>query len=453
MADTTERAAPIADRRELVAWLEAGCKPPEAWRIGTEHEKIGYRRDDLAPLAYEGERGIRAIFDRLMRLGWAPVREGGNPIALTRGAQSITLEPGGQFELSGAPLETLHQTCDEVNGHLDQLRPVGEELGIGFLGIGMQPKWRRADIPVMPKARYDIMRAYMPRKGALGLDMMLRTCTVQTNLDFKSEADMVRKFRVGLALQPVATALFANSPFVDGKPSGFLSTRTHVWSDTDPDRCGVPAFVFDDGMGFETWADYALDVPMYFVNRDGRYIDTAGRSFRDFLAGALPELPGERPTLADWESHLTTIFTEVRLKRFLEMRGADGGPWHMLCALPAFWVGLLYDDEALSAAAALVAGWTGEDVARLRADAARRGLEAAHDGRSIRDIAREALALARGGLKRRARLDPGGADETGFLNLLDSVVDSGRCPARAMLDAWRDEWGETVDPVFEAFAY
>ena len=359
MADTTERAAPIADRRELVAWLEAGCKPPEAWRIGTEHEKIGYRRDDLAPLAYEGERGIRAIFDHLMQLGWAPVREGGNPIALTRGAQSITLEPGGQFELSGAPLETLHQTCDEVNGHLDQLRPVGEELGIGFLGIGMQPKWRRADIPVMPKARYDIMRAYMPRKGALGLDMMLRTCTVQTNLDFESEADMVRKFRVGLALQPVATALFANSPFVDGKPSGFLSTRTHVWSDTDPDRCGVPAFVFDDGMGFEAWADYALDVPMYFVNRGGRYIDTAGRSFRDFLAGALPELPGERPTLADWESHLTTIFTEVRLKRFLEMRGADGGPWHMLCALPAFWVGLLYDDEALSAAAALVAGWTG----------------------------------------------------------------------------------------------
>ena len=453
MAASAAPDAPIADRSELVAWIEAGCKPEAAWRIGTEHEKIGYRLSDLAPLAYDGESGIRAIFERLAGLGWQPVYEGDNPVALSRGRQSITLEPGGQLELSGAPLETVHQTCDEVNGHLEQLRPLGEELGIGFLGIGMQPKWRRDDIPVMPKGRYDIMRAYMPRKGALGLDMMLRTCTVQTNLDFDSEADMVRKFRVGLALQPVAVALFANSPFVDGKPNGYLSYRTHIWSDTDPDRCGVPAFVFDDGMGFEAYADYALDVPMYFVHRGGRYVDVAGRSFRDFLDGRLPELPGERPTLADWENHLSTIFTDVRLKRYLEMRGADGGPWRMLCALPAFWVGLLYDRTALGEAEALVSDWGHADVVRLRDAAARHGFEAEHGSRTLRDIARDALAIARGGLRRRARLDRGGGDETGFLTQLDTAVAQGLCPARTLLRAWRGEWGGSVDPVFETCAY
>ncbi len=453
MAVITERAAPIATKSELAAYLESGCKPAEKWRIGTEHEKLGYRRDDLSPLPYDGPRGIRAIFERLMGLGWEPVFEAGNPVALKFGRQSITLEPGGQIELSGAPLETVHQTCSEVNQHLERLRPVGEELDIGFLGIGMQPKWARGDIPVMPKGRYDIMRAYMPRKGGLGLDMMLRTCTVQTNLDFSSEADMVRKFRVGLALQPVATALFANSPFVGGKPSGFLSYRTHIWSDTDPDRCGIPAFVFDAGMGFEAYAEHALDVPMYFVYRDGRYVDVAGLSFRDFMDGKLPELPGERPTLEDWENHLTTIFTDVRLKRYLEMRGADGGAWHMLCALPAFWAGLLYDGTALSDAEALVAEWSHADVVRLRDAAAREGLAAMHGGRSLRDIAREVLAVSRAGLARRARLDQGGADETGFLNLLDEIAETGRCPARILLEAYHGAWEEQVDRVFRELSY
>lgn len=453
MAAATEPAAPVGDVSELVAWLESGCKPERDWRIGTEHEKIGYRRADLSPLSYEGEGGIAALFARLAERGWRPAMEGGNAIALTMDGQSITLEPGGQLELSGAPLDTVHRTCDEATRHLDELRAIGDEMGVAFLGAGMQPKWRRGDIPVMPKARYAIMRAYMPRKGRLGLDMMLRTCTVQTNLDFESEADMVRKFRVGLALQPVAVALFANSPFVDGRPSGFMSYRTHVWSDTDPDRCGVPAFVFESCMGFEAYAEYALDVPMYFVRRGGRYVDTAGRSFRDFLAGRLPELPGERPTLADWEDHLTTIFTDVRLKRYLEMRGADGGPWRMLCALPAFWVGLLYDRTALGEAEALADGWGRDDILGLRAAAARSGLEAEHGGRVMRNIARDALAIARRGLRRRACLDRGGADETGFLNLLDSIVDSGRCPARALLDRYRSEWGERVEPMFEAHAY
>ncbi|HEX9648721.1 MAG TPA: glutamate--cysteine ligase [Alphaproteobacteria bacterium] len=453
MAVVTQSRATVASRDELVAYIEQGCKPRETWRIGTEHEKIGFHVADLTPIPYEGARGVRAMLDGLTRFGWAPIIEGDHPIALQLDGQRITLEPGGQFELSGAPLETLHQTCGEVNGHLCQVREVAEALGIGFLGIGMQPKWRRDQIPVMPKRRYDIMRAYMPKVGTLGLDMMLRTCTVQANLDFESEADMVRKFRVSLALQPLAIALFANSPFTDGKPNGWLSYRAHVWSDTDPARCGIPGFVFEPGMGFEAYTDFALDVPMYFVRRAGRYIDAAGQSFRDFLAGRLPALPGERPSLSDWEDHLTTIFTDVRLKRYLEMRGADGGPWRMLCALPALWVGLLYDAAAIDAAQAVVADWRPDEIVALRADAARSGLAARIRGRGLREIAREVLEISRRGLSRRACLDRGGADETGFLTFLDGVVESGRTPAEAMLEAYHGRWHESVDPAFTEFAY
>ena len=453
MAVVTQSRATVASRDELVAYIEQGCKPRETWRIGTEHEKIGFHVADLTPIPYEGAHGVRAMLDGLTRFGWAPIIEGDHPIALQLDGQRITLEPGGQFELSGAPLETLHQTCGEVNGHLCQVREVAEALGIGFLGIGMQPKWRRDQIPVMPKRRYDIMRAYMPKVGTLGLDMMLRTCTVQANLDFESEADMVRKFRVSLALQPLAIALFANSPFTDGKPNGWLSYRAHVWSDTDPARCGIPGFVFEPGMGFEAYTDFALDVPMYFVRRAGRYIDAAGQSFRDFLAGRLPALPGERPSLSDWEDHLTTIFTDVRLKRYLEMRGADGGPWRMLCALPALWVGLLYDAAAIDAAQAVVADWRPDEIVALRADAARSGLAARIRGRGLREIAREVLEISRRGLSRRACLDRGGADETGFLTLLDGIVESGRTPAELMLEAYHGRWHESVDPAFTEFAY
>ena len=452
MAVTETLAAPVTHVRDLVAYLEEGCKPRAAWRIGTEHEKIGYRTDDLTPVPYDGERGIRALLEGLQRFGWKPVLEAGKPIALMHENQSITLEPGGQLELSGAPLATVHQTCEEVNSHLSQVRDVSDELGLGFLGIGIQPKWRRGDMPVMPKARYDIMRAYMPTKGSLGLDMMLRTCTVQTNLDFESESDMVRKFRLSLALQPLATALFANSPFVDGAPNGYLSYRTHIWSDTDADRCGTPAFIFEPGMGFEAYADYALDVPMYFVNRDGRYIDASGQSFRDFLDGRLPALPGERPTLADWESHLTTVFTDVRLKRYLEMRGADGGPWRSLCALPALWVGLLYDSVALDEAEQLVRDWSYDEIVALRADAARLALGAEIGGRTLREVAADVLDIARRGLRARARLDKGGDDERGFLTFLDGVLANGT-PAEQLLEAYHGRWAGKVDPVFEEFSY
>ena len=453
-APPQDKGAPITDRRQLVEFLEGGCKPKPAWRIGTEHEKFGYTHDDLRPLPYEGERSIRALLEGLAReFGWETVDEHNRPIALRKGDASVTLEPGGQFELSGRPVKTLHETCCEVHEHLDQVRAVAAPLGIGMLGLGFQPKWRREDIPWMPKGRYRIMRAYMPKRGTLGLDMMLRTCTIQTNLDFASEADMVQKFRVGLAWQPVATALFANSPFTEGAPNGFLSYRSHVWTDTDPDRCGILPFVFEDGMGFERYVDYVLDVPMYFVYRDGEYIDAAGQSFRDFLEGRLPALPGEVPTISDWSDHLTTLFPEVRLKRFLEMRGADGGPWRSLCALPALWVGLLYHQATLDAAWDRVKDWTLEEHEYLRAEVPRQGLHTPFRGGTVQDLAKEMLELADAGLTGRAEEDWFGQDERQFLTALRGIAESGRTPAEEKLELFHGRWRGSVDPLFAEFAY
>ena len=448
------KGAPITDRRQLIEFLESGCKPKPAWRIGTEHEKFGYTHDDLRPLPYEGERSIRALLEGLAReFGWEAVTEHERPIALQKEGASVTLEPGGQFELSGRPVKTLHETCREVHEHLDQVRAVAAPLGIGMLGLGFQPKWRREEIPWMPKGRYRIMRAYMPTRGNLGLDMMLPTCTIQTTLDFASEADMVKKFRVGLAWQPVATALFANSPFTEGAPNGFLSYRSHIWTDTDPDRCGILPFVFEAGMGFERYVDYVLDVPMYFVYRDGESIDAAGQSFRDFLVGRLPALPGEAPTISDWSDHLTTLFPEVRLKRFLEMRGADGGPWRSLCALPALWVGVLYHQATLDAAWDRVEDWTIEEHAYLRAEVPRQGLRTPFRGGTVQDLAKEMLELADAGLTGRAEEDWFGQDERQFLTALRGIALSGRTPAEEKLELFHGRWRGSVDPVFAEFAY
>jgi len=449
---------PLTNRSQLVEYLASGEKPRERWRIGTEHEKFVFTLEDGKPLPYDGPRGIRALLESLVRFGWTPVLENDKPIALTRDDCSITLEPGGQFELSGAPLETIHGTCAEIGRHLDELRQVGTELGIGLLGLGFQPKWRRQEIPWMPKGRYAIMRAYMPKKGNLGLDMMLRTCTVQVNLDYDSEADMIRKFRVGLALQPVATALFANSPFVEGKPSGLLSYRSHVWTDTDPDRTGMLPFVLDPGFGYERYIDYILKVPMYFVYRDGRYIDASGQSFADFLDGRLPALPGEVPTTADFTDHLTTAFPEVRLKKFLEMRGADGGPWKRLCALPALWVGLIYDSAALDEASELIKRWSADDIQAMRRDVPRLALQARVRGQTVHEVAVEMVAIAKRGLAARAKADSCGAnpdaiDETPFLAPLEEIVRTGRTPAHELLENYRVRWGGSVDPVFREYAY
>ena len=454
MASPPDKAAVLVESRvQLLEDLSSGSKPRELWRIGTEHEKFAFRLADLRRLPYEGPDGIREILTRLTRFGWKEVRESGNTIALAMDSCSITLEPGGQFELSGAPLETIHQTCDEVHLHLAQVREVCDEIGVGMLGIGFDPMSRRADVPWMPKGRYAIMRRWMQEVGTLGLDMMLRTCTVQTNLDFLDEADMVEKYRISLALQPVATALFANSPFKEGRPSGLLSLRSHIWTDTDPARCGMLPFIFEDGYGFERHVDYILDVPMYFVYRDGVYHDVAGCSFRDFMDRKLPGFEGELPTMDDWADHMTTNFPEVRLKKYLEMRGADGGPWRNLCALPAFWVGLLYDGDAQQAAADLVEDWSIEEQERMRRDVPRCGLKTRFRGETVRDLAQRTLGIASRGLKNRRRLDGAGNDESGFLDALRDIVERGQTPADDLLEAFKTRWGGTVEPIYDALRY
>jgi len=447
---------PIESRDDLLAWFAAGEKPQERFRVGTEHEKFAFTLGRNRPVPYQGARSIRALLEGMQSLlGWEAITEGPNVIGLSdvTGGGAISLEPGGQFELSGAPLATIHRTCSELMAHLAQLREVAEPLGIGFLGIGMTPNWSRSEMPMMPKGRYRIMTAYMPKVGRLGLDMMYRTCTVQANLDFSSEADMVKKLRVALALQPVATALFANSPFTEGRPNGFLSFRSEIWRNTDPHRSGMLPWAFEPGMGYERWADYALDVPMYFVKRGDRYIDVAGRSFRHLMAGKLDELPGERATVSDWANHLSTIFPEVRLKRYLEMRGADGGPWARLPSLSAFWIGLLYDGSCLDAAWDIAKGWSAEERQKLRDQVPRLGFKAAIRGRDLLSIARETLALARAGLARRKRFDPYGADETRYIKPLDELAERGETPAEELLRKFHGPWGGSVDPVFEEYAY
>src|SRR6476661_4492947 len=435
----------IESRDELVAYLEAGNKPMADWRIGTEHEKFGFYRQGHTPVPYDGDRGIRALLDGMKRrFCWDGVVERGNIIALQRPdcpkGGVISLEPGGQLELSGSPLATLHETNEELRHHLSEVTEIGNDLGIGFLGIGFSPKWTLAETPVMPKARYGIMQRYMPTKGRLGLDMMFRTATVQVNLDFGDEANMVAKLRVGLALQPIATALFANSPFTDGRPNDFQSYRAEVWRDTDPERTGNLPFAFEPGMGFERYVDYALDVPMYFVYRNGRYIDAAGASFRDFLAGRLKELPGEHPTFDDWADHLTTLFPDVRLKRFLEMRGADAGSFRELGALPALWTGLLYDSGALDEAYALIADWSQQERQALRDAVPRLGLATPFRGRKLLDVAREVVTISLGGLRRRARPDLGGEDERKALEPLLETLKAGRSPADRLLADFAGPW-------------
>ncbi|MBD2842272.1 glutamate--cysteine ligase [Erythrobacter rubeus] len=435
---------------DLVAPMIGGEKPAADWRIGTEHEKFVYHRSDRHAPSYEEEGGIRDILLSLREFGWEPVEENGKVIAMSGADGTVSLEPAGQLELSGAPLENLHETCAETGRHLNQVKQIGERCGVGFIGLGMWPDKTREELPIMPKGRYEIMMRHMPKVGTLGLDMMLRTCTIQVNLDYSSEADMVKKFRVGLALQPLATALFANSPFTEGKPNGYLSYRSHIWSDTDPHRTGMLPFVFEDGFGYERWAEYMLDVPMYFVFRDGKYIDAAGLSFRDFMDGKLSVLPGERPTASDWWDHLSTAFPEVRLKSFLEMRGADGGPWSRICALPAFWVGLLYDQGALDAAWNLVKDWSMEERERLRSEVPRLGLATRlPGGGTMKDLGRDVLKIAHQGLAARGRLNASGDNETGYLETLDEIVSTGKAPAQRLLDAYHGEWNGDVSRVYK----
>ena len=452
-----QSGASVIERPEqLTEYLEGGCKPKQDWRIGTEHEKFGFRRSDRSPLPYDGPCSIKAVLEGLCReFGWDTVEESGNIVGLSKGRANVSLEPGGQLELSGAPLETLHETCDEVNDHLREVRSVADKIGAAFVGIGATPDWPLGQMPMMPKGRYKLMTQYMKRVGSLGLDMMYRTCTIQANLDFGSERDMAQKLRTALALQPVATALFANSPFIDGRPAGQMSWRGRVWRDVDPDRTGMLPFVFEEGFGFEAWTDYALGVPMYFVYRDGNYVDALGQSFRDFLAGRLPALPGELPRVSDWADHLTTIFPEARIKRFIEVRGADGGPWRRLCALPAYWVGILYEQDSLDAAWDLVKGFSAEEREGLRVAAAEHGLKGRFAGISLQELAERSLELAEAGLRRRGRAGSGGLvpDEAHFLNDLKSIVESGRSPAEELLAKTATEWNGDLGRIYDEYCY
>lgn len=447
---------PIERHEQLAEYMESGCKPPEDWRIGTEHEKFGYCKDTLKPLPYEGERSILAVLEGLRdRHGWSELREADKLIGLMKDGANVSLEPGGALELSGAPLETIHETCDEVNEHLREVKDIADEIGVGFIGLGAAPIWTHEEMPLMPKGRYKLMDSYMQSVGTMGTSMMRRTCTVQVNLDFGSEADMVQKMRVAIALQPVATALFANSPFFENKSNGFKSWRSRIWRDLDADRTGMVPFIFDEGFGFEAWVQYALDVPMYFVYRDGVYINALGQSFRDFLKGELPALPGEKPTLSDWADHLTTIFPEARIKKFIEMRGADGGPWRRLCALPAFWVGLTYDQTALDAAWDLVKGWDAETREALRVAAGKDALQAKVGGIDMHDLAREVLAISEAGLKARARTGANGMipDETHFLNALKESVESGQVPADELLEHYNGDWQGDLTRIYKEYSY
>ena len=434
---------------QLIAWTQSGIKDFADNRIGTEHEKFVFNKSDLSCVSYGGDNGIKALLQAMTRFNWTPIYEKGNLIALKREQAMITLEPAGQFELSGAPLPTIHDTYNEIELHLSEIHQIAGEMGLGFLGIGFIPNWRRQDMPIMPKQRYDIMRNYMVKKGFLGLDMMLRTCTVQANYDYNSEADMVVKLRIALALQPIVTALFAFSPFSDGMQNSFLSYRSHIWSDTDPDRTGLLPFVFEQGFGFERYVEWAIDVPMYFVYRSGNYIDVSGQSFRDFLGGKLPVLPGEKPLLLDWQNHLTTIFPEARLKTYIEMRGADCGNKERLSALSALWTGLFYDPKALQQAADLINDWSRQERNMLRVNAARHGLKAGFRDKNIKDIALAVLTIAENGLKNRGRLNQQGYDETIYLQPLWKIATRGETPAEEIIRLYNGTWQRQMRKLFE----
>ncbi|MDP3263536.1 MAG: glutamate--cysteine ligase [Tabrizicola sp.] len=439
---------PIESFAQLAAYMASGSKPKDQWRIGTEHEKFGWLTDTRAPLPYAGARSISVLFDELAtRYGWEPVREGNNVIGMTRNGANISLEPGGQFELSGAPLVSIHDIEAETREHLDEVKSIADPLGIKFMGIGAAPVWSHSEMPVMPKGRYRLMTDYMGRVGTHGTQMMYRTSTVQVNLDYASEADMVKKLRVALALQPVATALFASSPFFDGKVNGHKSWRSRIWRGLDDSRTGMLPFAFEDGMGFQRYIDWVLDVPMYFVYRDGKYINALGQSFRDFLAGKLPALPGEKPTLSDFADHMTTVFPEARVKKYIEMRGADCGDFAHVVGLPAFWVGLMYDQGALDAAWDLVKGLDTETREGLRVAASVAGLQGEAGGVKLIDLARASVALSQAGLAAR------GLGEERHLAPLVEHVATGEVQADRWLQLYHGAWGGDLTPIYEASSF
>ncbi|MEN3930348.1 glutamate--cysteine ligase [Microvirga sp. W0021] len=456
MARDVSDSTPVCSKADLINWIAEGEKPSSDWRVGTEHEKVPFYQADFSPVPYEGENGIRSLLEQLAKTKpWEEITEFGKIIGLfdETGGDAVSLEPGGQFELSGAPLANIHQTKAELDKHLADTKKIGEKLGIRFLTLGTSPKWSRAETPVMPKGRYKIMTNYMPKVGQHGLDMMYRTATVQANLDYSSEQDMVKKMRVSIALQPIATALFANSPFMDGKPNGYLSMRSEIWKDTDNNRAGMTPFVFEEGFGYERYVDWVLDVPMYFIKRGDTYHDVAGQSFKDLLAGNLPGHADEKATMSDWANHVSTVFPEVRLKRYIEMRGADVGSPEFILALPALWIGLLYDSDVLDAAWDLVKDWTADERQQLRDDVPSIALKAKIGSRSVQDIAKDVLDLAGRGLARRGIKNADGQDESHYLNPLRTIAESGKTSAELLLERYNGVWNGNLDNAFKEYVF
>ena len=447
----------LSSKSQLIDWFEKGCKPKNKWKVGTEHEKFALKfnkkKNKYLPVSYGEENGINDILHEISKFGWKKILEKEKVIALKKCDQSITLEPGGQIELSGAPLYDIHSTCKETNEHLKLLKEVGNKLNIILLGLGSRPYENTIDIPWMPKERYKIMREYMPKKGTKGLDMMLSTCTVQANLDYSSEEDMVRKTSLAVRLQPIITALFANSPFSLGNPNGFLSIRSHIWADTDSDRCGVLKVALEKDFSFKKYIDYALSVPMYFVIRNNNYLNCAGKSFADFMEGKLEQFPGERPTLKDWEDHISTIFTEVRLKKFIEVRGADAGSWSRTCALPAFWVGILYDQDCLEAAEKICKNWNFNDIKNLSQEVSVSGLNTRIKNSNLLDLSKEFIAISKEGLRKRGIRDSAGQDETGYVGVLEEIVTLGKTPAETMIDNFTNKWNEDINKLIKGLSY
>ena len=443
----------IESKDQLTQYLRDGEKSISEFRIGTEHEKFVFNIHDNSPVPYEGDKGIKSLLLNLTRFGWKEVLENNNVIALERdeslGGGSITLEPGGQFELSGAKLKDIHETFNEIYEHKNQVSEVAAELGLGFLGIGFTPDWKRENISIMPKQRYDIMRSYMPKKGQLGLDMMLRSSTIQVNLDYSSEEDMIRKFRFSLVIQPIVTAIFSNSPVSDGKLNNYKSYRGFVWTDTDPDRTGMLPFVFDKFMSYESYVDYAIDVPMYFVYREGNYIDLSGKSFRDFLNGRLNEMNNEQPTMSDWELHLTTIFPEVRLKKWLEMRGADAGNLQSVCALSAFWTGLLYEESSLNNAYRLLGDIDIQELNELRLSCAKNGLESKTKNINVLELGKDLLEISHEGLRKRKKLNAEGEDESIFLSPVSEILKNQRSPADIIISNYYGDWEMKIENFYK----
>ena len=447
----------IQSKEDLIKPFQNGEKKPSDFKIGTEHEKFVFHIDTLKPVSFSGKSSIENLLIALKKYGWESILEDGNTIGLSRdkslGGGTITLEPAGQLELSGAPLTNIHETFNELDEHRSQISKEGSNLGLGFLGAGLTPDWSFDEMPIMPKSRYQIMKNYMPKKGNLGLDMMFRSTTIQVNLDYSSESDMIKKFKVSLALQPIATALFANSPFLDGNLTGYNSFRSHIWTDTDPDRTGMLPFVFDGEMSYEKYVDYALKVPMYFIYRDGNYLDVSGSSFEDFLNGDLDEFPNEKPNIIDWENHLTTIFPEVRLKSFLEMRGADGGSFESVCALSSFWVGLLYDSESLDSSFNLIKDFNIKQLQELRIEVAKNGLHSIIEGIEIQEIAKKVLKLSREGLRNRNILNENGDSEEIFLDPLQKILSSGKSPSDDLIQKFSNNWNKNLVNMYKEYTF